>query len=152
MKIAIGSDHAGFGLKGEVLALLNGTGSEIIDCGTNNTASVDYPDFGEKVSRMVSSGEVDRGILICGTGIGMSMVANKFPNVRAALCNDLFSARMSRLHNDANVLVLGGRIIGTDLAAEIVRTWLETPFEGDRHMRRLQKIKKIEDTVNGNGN
>jgi ribose 5-phosphate isomerase B len=152
MKIAIGSDHAGFGLKGEVLALLNGTGPEIIDCGTNNTASVDYPDFGEKVSRMVSSGEVDRGILICGTGIGMSMVANKFPNVRAALCNDLFSAKMSRLHNDANVLVLGGRIIGTDLAAEIVRTWLETPFEGDRHMRRLQKIKKIEETANGNGN
>jgi len=151
MKIAIGSDHAGFGLKAEVLALLNRTGSEIIDCGTNNTASVDYPDFGEKVSRMVSSGEVDRGILICGTGIGMSMVANKFPNVRAALCHDLFSAKMSRLHNDANVLVLGGRIIGRDLAAEIVRTWLDTVFEGDRHMRRLQKIKNIEDTVNGNG-
>jgi ribose 5-phosphate isomerase B len=100
---------------------------------------------------MVSAGEVDRGILICGTGIGMSMVANKFPNVRAALCNDLFSARMSRLHNDANILVLGGRIVGKDLAAEIVRTWLDTPFEGERHMRRLQKIKKIEDKVNGNG-
>lgn len=152
MKIAIGSDHAGFGLKEDVLALLKGTGSEVIDCGTNTTASVDYPDFGEKVSRMVSAGEVDRGILICGTGIGMSMVANKFPNVRAALCNDLFSAKMSRLHNDANILVLGGRIIGKDLAAEIVRTWLDTAFEGDRHMRRLQKIKKIEDTVNGNEN
>jgi ribose 5-phosphate isomerase B len=152
MKIAIGSDHAGFGLKEDVLALLKGTGTEVIDCGTNTTASVDYPDFGEKVSRMVSAGEVDRGILICGTGIGMSMVANKFPNVRAALCNDLFSAKMSRLHNDANILVLGGRIIGKDLAAEIVRTWLDTAFEGDRHMRRLQKIKKIEDTVNGNGN
>jgi len=152
MKIAIGSDHAGFGLKEDVLALLKETGSEVIDCGTNTTASVDYPDFGEKVSRMVSAGEVDRGILICGTGIGMSMVANKFPNVRAALCNDLFSAKMSRLHNDANILVLGGRIIGKDLAAEIVRTWLDTAFEGDRHMRRLQKIKKIEDTVNGNGN
>jgi ribose 5-phosphate isomerase B len=101
---------------------------------------------------MVSAGDVDRGILICGTGIGMSMVANKFPKVRAALCNDLFSAKMSRLHNDANVLVLGGRIIGKDLAAEIVRTWLDTAFEGDRHMRRLQKIKNIEDTVNGNGN
>lgn len=152
MKIAIGSDHAGFGLKEDVLALLKETGSEVIDCGTNTTASVDYPDFGEKVARMVSAGEVDRGILICGTGIGMSMVANKFPNVRAALCNDLFSAKMSRLHNDANILVLGGRIIGKDLAAEIVRTWLDTAFEGDRHMRRLQKIKKIEDTVNGNGN
>ena len=152
MKIAIGSDHAGFGLKEEVLALLKGTSFEGVDCGTNNTASVDYPDFGEKVSRMVSAGDVDRGILICGTGIGMSMVANKFPKVRAALCNDLFSAKMSRLHNDANVLVLGSRIIGKDLAAEIVRTWLDTAFEGDRHMRRLQKIKNIEDTVNGNGN
>ena len=152
MKIAIGSDHAGFGLKEEVLTLLNGSRHEIVDCGTNTTASVDYPDFGEKVSRMVSAGEADRGILICGTGIGMSMVANKFPNVRAALCNDLFSAKMSRLHNDANVLVLGGRIIGRDLAAEIVRTWLDTAFEGERHMRRLQKIKNIEDTVNGNGN
>ena len=151
MKIAIGSDHAGFGLKEDVLSLLKGSDHEVVDCGTNTTASVDYPDFGEKVSRMVSAGEADRGILICGTGIGMSMVANKFPNVRAALCNDLFSAKMSRLHNDANVLVLGGRIIGKDLAAEIVRTWLETSFEGERHMRRLQKIKKIEDTVNGNG-
>jgi ribose 5-phosphate isomerase B len=151
MKIAIGSDHAGFGLKEEVRGLLKGGNFEVIDCGTDNTASVDYPDYGEKVSRMVSAGEVDRGILICGTGIGMSMVANKFPNVRAALCNDLFCARMSRLHNDANILVLGGRIIGKDLAAEIVRTWLDTPFEGDRHMRRLQKIKKIEDSVNENG-
>jgi len=152
MKIAIGSDHAGFGLKEDVLAILKETSFEVVDCGTNNTVSVDYPDFGEKVSRMVSAGDVDRGILICGTGIGMSMVANKFPKVRAALCNDLFSAKMSRLHNDANVLVLGGRIIGKDLAAEIVRTWLDTAFEGDRHMRRLQKIKNIEDTVNGNGN
>ena len=152
MKIAIGSDHAGFGLKEDVLAILKETSFEVVDCGTNNTVSVDYPDFGEKVSRMVSAGDVDRGILICGTGIGMSMVANKFPKVRAALCNDLFRAKMSRLHNDANVLVLGGRIIGKDLAAEIVRTWLDTAFEGDRHMRRLQKIKNIEDTVNGNGN
>jgi ribose 5-phosphate isomerase B len=152
MKIAIGSDHAGFGLKEDVLAILKETSFEVVDCGTNNTVSVDYPDFGEKVSRMVSAGDVDRGILICGTGIGMSMVANKFPKVRAALCNDLFSAKMSRLHNDANVLVLGSRIIGKDLAAEIVRTWLDTAFEGDRHMRRLQKIKNIEDTVNGNGN
>ena len=148
MKIAIGSDHAGFGLKEEVLGLVKGLDHEIVDCGTFNTDSVDYPDFGEKVSKLVSSGEADRGILICGTGLGMSMVANKFPNVRAALCNDLFSARMSRLHNDANILVLGGRIIGKDLAAEIVRTWLSTAFEGDRHMRRLNKIKKIEETIN----
>ena len=151
MKIAIGSDHAGFGLKEDLLTLLKGLSLDIIDCGTSNTESVDYPDFGEKVARMVSEGGVDRGILICGTGIGMSMVANKFPNVRASLCNDLFSAKMSRLHNDANVLVLGGRIIGKDLAAEITKTWLSTPFEGDRHMRRLNKIKKIEGTVISNG-
>jgi len=150
MKIAIGSDHAGFGLKEDLLEHLQGLNHDIVDCGTDTTASVDYPDFGEKVSKMVSSGEVERGILICGTGLGMSMVANKFPNVRAALCNDLFSAKMSRLHNDANVLVLGGRIIGKDLAAEIVRTWMSTAFEGERHMRRLNKIKKIEETLNSN--
>ena len=150
MKIAIGSDHAGFGLKEDVLEHLKGLNYDVIDCGTYNTESVDYPDFGEKVSSMVSAGEVERGILICGTGLGMSMVANKFPNVRAALCNDLFSAKMSRLHNDANVLVLGGRIIGKDLAAEIVRTWMSTAFEGERHMRRLNKIKKIEETLNSN--
>jgi len=150
MKIAIGSDHAGFGLKEDVLEHLKGLKYDVVDCGTYNTESVDYPDFGEKVSSMVSAGEVERGILICGTGLGMSMVANKFPNVRAALCNDLFSAKMSRLHNDANVLVLGGRIIGKDLAAEIVRTWMSTAFEGDRHMRRLNKIKKIEETLNIN--
>jgi len=150
MKIAIGSDHAGFGLKEDVLELLKGLNHDIVDCGTYNTESVDYPDFGEKVSSMVSAGEVERGILICGTGLGMSMVANKFPNVRAALCNDLFSAKMSRLHNDANVLDLGGRIIGRDLASEIVRTWMSTAFEGERHMRRLNKIKKIEETLNSN--
>jgi ribose 5-phosphate isomerase B len=152
MKIAIGSDHAGFGLKHDVVAILKELQHDVTDCGTDTTASVDYPDFGEKVARMVSKGEVDRGLLICGTGLGMSMVANKFPNVRAALCNDLFTARMSRLHNDANVLVLGGRVIGKDLAAEIVKTWMTTPFEGERHMRRLTKIKKIEEDLNSNGN
>ena len=101
---------------------------------------------------MVSSGAVERGVLICGTGLGMSMVANKYPNVRAALCNDLFTAKMSRMHNDANILVLGGRVIGKDLAAEIVRTWLTTPFEGERHLRRLLKIKNIEEEINSNGN
>jgi len=151
-KIAIGSDHAGFGLKEEVLGLLKGRNIDIVDCGTNSVESVDYPDFGAKVSELVSSGEVDRGILICGTGLGMSMVANKYPKVRAALCNDLFSAKMSRMHNDANVLVLGGRVIGKDLAAEIVKVWLTTPFEGDRHLKRLQKIKKIEEKLNTNGN
>lgn len=151
MKVAIGCDHAGFGLKNDIIRLLTDLKIDIVDCGTNSTESVDYPDFGEKVSGLVSSGAIERGILICGTGLGMSMVANKFPNVRASLCNDLFSARMSRLHNDANILVLGGRVIGKDLAAEIVTTWLNTPFEGNRHLRRLEKIKKIEETLNTNG-
>lgn len=151
MKIAIGCDHAGFGLKEDILRLLKSLEINLIDCGTNTTESVDYPDFGEKVSELVSSGKVDRGILICGTGIGMSMVANKFPNVRASLCNDLFTAKMSRMHNDANILVLGGRIIGKDLAAEILKLWLNTPFEGERHLRRLNKIKKIEENLNSNG-
>lgn len=151
-KIAIGSDHAGFGLKEDVLGLLKGHNIDIIDCGTNSVESVDYPDFGARVSELVSSGEVDRGILICGTGLGMSMVANKYPKVRAALCNDLFSAKMSRMHNDANILVLGGRVIGKDLAAEIVKAWLTTPFEGERHLKRLQKIKNIEEKLNTHGN
>ncbi len=152
MKIALGCDHAGFGLKEEILGLLQTLNVEFVDCGTNSTTSVDYPDFGEKVSALVSSGKIERGILICGTGLGMSMVANKFPNVRASLCNDLFTAKMSRLHNDANVLVLGGRVIGKDLAYEIVRTWMSTPFEGDRHLKRLNKIKKIEESLRTDGN
>ena len=151
-KIAIGSDHAGFGLKEDVLRLLKSLNVDIVDCGTNTAESVDYPDFGARVSELVSSGEVERGILICGTGLGMSMVANKYPHVRAALCNDLFSAKMSRMHNDANILVLGGRVIGKDLAAEIVKVWLTTPFEGERHLKRLQKIKKIEEKLNTHGN
>ena len=151
-KIAIGSDHAGFGLKEEILGLLKGLDIDIVDCGTNTTESVDYPDFGARVSELVSSGEAERGILVCGTGLGMSMVANKYPNVRASLCNDLFSAKMSRMHNDANILVLGGRVIGKDLAAEIVKVWLSTPFEGERHLKRLNKIKKIEEKLNTNGN
>lgn len=151
-KIAVGSDHAGFGLKEEILGLLKGLNIDIVDCGTNTTESVDYPDFGARVSELVSSGGAERGILVCGTGLGMSMVANKYPNVRAALCNDLFSAKMSRLHNDANILVMGGRVIGKDLAAEIVKVWLSTPFEGERHLKRLHKIKKIEEKLNTHGN
>ncbi|MBZ0157439.1 MAG: ribose 5-phosphate isomerase B [Alphaproteobacteria bacterium] len=145
MRIAIGSDHAGLEMKRELLSLLQEMGHEQVDYGTDTPQSVDYPDFGERVARAVASGEVDRGILICGTGIGMSIVANKIQGVRAALCNELFSARMSRLHNDANVLVLGGRVIGKDLAKEIVRTWMTTPFEGGRHFNRLKKITLIEE-------
>lgn len=151
MKIAIGCDHAGLSLKQDILELLKILNVEYVDFGTNNADSVDYPDFGKKVSELVSSGKADRGILICGTGIGMSIVANKFPNVRAALCNDLFTARMSRLHNDANILVMGGRIIGPDLAREIVRTWLTTPFEGERHLKRLNKIKSVEESLGRHG-
>ena len=150
-KIAIGSDHAGFGLKEDISALLKGFDADIVDCGTHTADSVDYPDFGARVSELVSSGQVENGILICGTGLGMSMVANKYPNVRAALCNDLFSAKMSRMHNDANILVLGGRLIGKDLATEIVRVWLTTPFEGERHQKRLDKIRKIEENLNTHG-
>jgi ribose 5-phosphate isomerase B len=145
MKIAIGSDHAGLALKGEMVSLLREMGLDVMDLGTDTSESVDYPDFGDKVSSAVSKGEVDRGVLICGTGIGMSIVANKHRNVRAALCSEPFSARMSRLHNDANVLVLGGRVVGSELAKDIARVWMETPFEGGRHLRRLQKISSMEE-------
>jgi ribose 5-phosphate isomerase B len=151
MIAAIGCDHAGLELKLELTALLKEMGVDFVDSGTHSPQSVDYPDFGERVSAAVSSGEVGRGVLICGTGIGMSIVANKFPGVRAALCNDLFSARMSRAHNDANVLVLGGRVIGKDLAREIVRTWFSTSFEGGRHTGRLDKIREIEERMKGTG-
>jgi ribose 5-phosphate isomerase B len=148
MTIAIGCDHAGVELKKEIIALLHDLHIECTDYGTNTSESVDYPDFGEKVSAAVSSNKIEKGILICGTGIGMSIVANKFPGVRASLCNELFTAKMSRLHNDANILVLGGRIVGRDLAKEIVRTWVTTPFEGERHSKRLKKITLIEERLN----
>jgi ribose 5-phosphate isomerase B len=151
MTIAIGCDHAGVELKQEVISLLEDMGIKCDDYGTDGSASVDYPDFGERVSISVSTGRIERGILICGTGIGMSIVANKFPGVRASLCNELFGARMSRLHNDANILVLGGRVVGKDLAKEIVKTWISTPFEGARHARRLEKIALIETRLKGNG-
>lgn len=151
MTIAIGCDHAGVELKKEILSVLQELQIECVDYGTDTPESVDYPDFGEKVSEAVSSGKIEKGILICGTGIGMSIVANKFPDVRASLCNELFTAKMSRLHNNANVLVLGGRIVGKDLAKEIVRTWVSTPFEGERHNRRLKKITLIEDRLKHHG-
>ena len=147
MRIGIGCDHAGLELKNEIIRLLSDINVECVDFGTNTFESVDYPDFGEKVSEAVSSGEIDRGILICGTGIGMSIVANKFPRIRASLCNDLFTAQMSRRHNDANVLVLGGRVVGKDLAKEIVKTWVNTPFDGERHINRLKKITLIENRL-----
>ena len=144
MKVAIGCDHAGMAMKNQILSVLKGLDMDIMDFGTNNEESCDYPDYGAKVSEAVSDGSVDRGILICGTGIGMSIVANKFPGVRAALCCEDYSAKMSRLHNDANILVLPGRIIESNAAKGIVKTWFETGFEGGRHQRRLDKIKAIE--------
>jgi ribose 5-phosphate isomerase B len=144
MKIAIASDHGGFELKEVLKAFLASLSVEVTDLGTISEASVDYPDFGIQVSERVSKGEVERGVLICGSGIGMSVVANKCPRVRAALVHDLFSARLSREHNDANILVLGGRLVGKDLAKEIVRVWLETPFTGGRHQKRLDKITALE--------
>jgi len=130
-------------MKEAVKQFLSDNGIEVTDAGTTGPDSVDYSDYGIKVAAAVSSGEFERGILLCGTGLGMSMVANRFDHVRAALCGDIFTARMSRLHNDSNILVLGGRVIGETLALEIVKTWLETGFEGGRHLARLEKFDKV---------
>jgi ribose 5-phosphate isomerase B len=150
VKLAIAADHGGFDLKEEILKFIRGVKNiEVSDFGPASKESVDYPDFGAKVSEAVSAGSTDRGILICGTGIGMSMVANRYPRVRAALCHDHFTARMSREHNDANVLVMGERVIGKGVALEIVKTWLETEFAGGRHLTRLNKIADIENKLKG---
>ena len=143
-KILIASDHAGLDLKARIIAFLDETGRTVTDCGTHTRDSVDYPDYGLPVAQAVSEGRADRGILICGTGVGMSIVANKFPGVRAALCADPMTAKVSRLHNDANILVLGQRVIDEKAALEIVRLWMETGFDGGRHARRLEKIREIE--------
>jgi len=140
--IIIGSDHAAFPLKEKIIAFVSGLGIEVKDAGTFSEESVSYVDYGTKVAKAVSNGEFSRGILLCGTGLGMSMVANRFPRVRAALCSDIFSARMSRQHNDSNILVLGGRVVGDILAFELVRTWLETPFEGGRHLDRILSMER----------
>ena len=144
VRIIIGSDHAAYELKEKVKVFLIDKHIHIEDVGSYSKDSVDYPDYGIKVATEVSRGKFERGILMCGTGIGMSMVANKFPHVRAALCTDLFSAMMSRRHNNSNILVMGGRVIGDILALEIVKTWLETPFEGGRHQERLEKFDEID--------
>ncbi len=142
-RIIIGCDHAAYRLKETLKAAMVAKGIDVTDVGTHSETSMDYPETGRIVAQKVSSGEYKRGILICGTGLGMSMVANKFPHVRAALCNDLFSAAMSRRHNDANILVMGGRVIGDILALEILQTWLDTPFEGGRHQRRLDMFDQL---------
>ena len=148
MKIAVGSDHGGYALKQVLLDVLRGRGLTVDDFGTvDGNASVDYPDFGAQVARAVSTGQVDRGLLVCGTGIGMSIIANKFPGVRAALVTDAYMARMASEHNNANILVLGGRTSDPTSAREMVETWLDTPFEGGRHQRRLDKIAEYEKTA-----
>jgi ribose 5-phosphate isomerase B len=141
--IVMGSDHAGYALKEFIKEYLTVSDFKVEDCGTFSEDSVDYTDFGILVAGKVSSGNFNRGILVCGTGLGMSMVANRFKYVRAALCNDIFSAMMCRQHNDSNILVLGGRVIGSELAKEIVNVWLKTPFEGGRHKKRIEKFDTI---------
>ena len=142
--IAIGSDHGGVELKDYLVSLLHAKDLDVSDLGTQGRESVDYPDFGRDVSLRVAKGEAERGILICTSGIGMSIVANKFPGVRAALVHDLDGARTSRQHNDANILVLSGAKTQKPAAREILETWLETPFAGGRHQRRVEQIMQIE--------
>lgn len=142
--IIIGSDHGGVTLKSALAGYLKRRGVDVIDAGTNGDASVDYPDFGLKVAESVISGESESGILICGTGIGMSIAANKIPGIRAALVTDAFMARMAKEHNNANVLVLGGRVLDEQKACDLVAAWLDATFEGGRHQMRLDKITALE--------
>jgi ribose 5-phosphate isomerase B len=143
----IGSDHGGLEMKQELVKVLISRNLPVKDCGTTNADSVDYPDFAEKVAGAVSRGESELGILVCGTGIGMSIVANKFPGVRAALATDEFMAQMAKEHNNANILVLGGRVLSVELATKMVNVWLDTAYEGGRHQLRLDKISQVEAAV-----
>lgn len=143
MKVAIGADHGGFHLKEDLKGYIQELGHEVKDVGTYSEDSVDYPDIAHAVAKDVVSGEVERGILICGTGIGIGIAANKVPGIRAALCHDTFSAHASRELNDANILTMGERVIGKGLARDIIKIWLESEFEGGRHERRVQKLEII---------
>ena len=144
MKIAMGNDHSALELKNIIKEFVESMGHEVIDLGTNSTESCDYPIYGEKVGRAVASGEADLGIAICGTGLGISLAANKVKGIRACVCSEPYTARLSRLHNNANVLAFGSRGVGSELAKMIVETWLEAGFEGERHARRVQMIMDIE--------
>ncbi len=144
MKVAVASDHGGVHIRQEILSMLTEMEIEAVDFGCEGTASVDYPDFAVVVAEKVAAGEFDRGILICGTGIGMSIAANKVAGIRCALVHDTFSAKATREHNDSNVLAMGERVIGPGLAIEIARVWLTTAFEGGRHESRINKITAIE--------
>ncbi|MER3446853.1 MAG: ribose 5-phosphate isomerase B [Candidatus Dadabacteria bacterium] len=150
-KIALASDHAGFELKEEIKKFLIKLGYSFDDFGVESPQPVDYPDYAKSVSERVSVGEYEKGILFCGSGVGMAIVANKFPRVRAVQSNDIYTAIMSRRHNDTNILTLAGRMIGKDLAKEIVKSWLDTPFEGGRHERRIKKIEDIEEKIRQKG-
>jgi len=140
MRYAFGCDHAGYALKDMLLDELRAAGHEVIDMGTNSPEPTDYPDYANKVALAVSSGQAERGVLVCGTGVGMAMAANRHPGVRAVAAYDCFTARMARRHNDANVLCLGARVIGPGLAVELLRTWMGEEFEGGRHVARLSKM------------
>jgi len=144
MRIAVGSDHRGVAARKRLMALLERLGNEVVDCGSQGEEAVDYPDIAADVARRVSGGTVDRGILLCCTGVGMAIAANKVPGVRAATCPDEVTAEMSRRHNDLNVLCLSAELIGAELQEKIIRTWLTTPFEGGRHARRVAKIAALE--------
>ncbi len=142
MKIALGADHGGFNYKNKIKEYLTSIGAEVVDVGTFNADSCDYPEIAQKVGNLVVSGEVEKGILVCGTGIGMSIAANKIKGIRAALCSDTFSAKATREHNNSNVLCLGERVIGEGLMLDIVKIWLETPFSNEeRHLRRINSIE-----------
>lgn len=145
MKVVIASDHGGYSLKKEILEFLREAKISFDDLGCHSDISVDYPDFAEAVAKKVSQSEADRGILVCGTGAGMAITANKFKGVRASVVHDLYTAKMTREHNDLNVLCLGGRVLKPSAALDIVKIFLETPFAGDRHERRVGKIKELED-------
>lgn len=144
MKIGIGNDHSALELKAEIIELLKEKGHEVVDYGTYTTDSCDYPMYGEKVGRAVASGEVEQGILICGTGLGISLAANKVKGIRAAVCSEPYTAKMARQHNNCNILAFGARVVGAELAKMIVETWLNTEFEGGRHERRVDMIMEIE--------
>jgi len=144
MKIVIAADHLGFALKEQVFGYLKSRGLEVQDCGPSNAESVDYPDFAEKVAALVAAKQADGGVLVCGTGIGMMLAANKVPGIRAVAANDSLSARMAREHNDANVLTMGARMIDAATMRQIVDAWLSTPFAGGRHQRRVEKIQAID--------
>lgn len=145
MKVAIGNDHSAVELKENIADYVRELGHEVVNLGTDSTQSCDYPLYGEKVGRAVVSGEADLGIAICGTGLGISLAANKVKGVRACVCSEPYTARMSRLHNNANVLCFGARVVGSELAKMITQVWLETEFEGGRHQRRVDQIMEIED-------